>query len=446
MLQETLLRLDGLETRQPIIICNQEHRFLLAEQLREAGQQAEIILEPVGRNTAPAIALAALRALQLSPEQPPVLLVQAADHVIRDIAAFHQAIEQLLPQVQQGAFGILGIVPTEAATGYGYIRTVGQVGCGLSKVVGFVEKPDADTAAQYLADGGYLWNSGMFMLRADRYLAELQIHQPEMYQACQVAMQAACVERDFTHVDAELFSQCPEDSIDYALMEPLCARADSKVLMASLNAGWSDVGSWSALWDVSAKDGHGNVLMLGKTVSQSDVFLHESSNCMISAHSKVVTVLGLDNLVVVDTDDALLVADKSRVEEVRKVVNKLKAAGRKEHHSHREVYRPWGRYDSVDVGYRYQVKRITVKPGAKLSLQMHHHRAEHWVVVSGTAKVTVGEQTFLVTENQSTYIPIGQVHCLENPGSIPLEIIEVQSGAYLGEDDIVRLKDDYGRC
>lgn len=446
LLQETLARLKGLEAETPIIICNEEHRFILAEQLRQLDQKANILLEPMGRNTAPAIALAAFQAIKNSPEQPPVLLVLAADHVIQDAVAFQESINTLLPQVQQGCFGTLGIVPTEPATGYGYIRMGESLNNELHAVQEFVEKPDHNTAKHYVESGNYLWNSGIFMLRADRYLEELHKYQPEIYAACQAATQNAVSDQDFIRVCADAFAACPDDSIDYAIMEQLCSQANDQVVVAPLDVGWSDVGSWSALWDISAKDSQGNAVMVGKKLETADVLLHDSQNCLVSAHSKLVTVLGAENLVIVDTDDALLIADKSRVQDVKTIVKAVKESGRSEHHNHREVYRPWGRYDSIDKGYRYQVKRIMVKPGAKLSLQMHHHRAEHWVVVSGTAKVTNGKKTFLVTENQSTYIPIGQVHCLENPGAIPLEMIEVQSGAYLGEDDIVRLQDEYGRC
>lgn len=446
LLQETLARLEGLEVVRPIVICNEEHRFLVAEQLRQQALMADILLEPVGRNTAPAIALAALHAMQnANSEQPPVLLVLAADHVIQDVAAFQQAVRTLMPQVQAGGFGTLGIVPTAPATGYGYIRMAHQVRSGIRQVQEFVEKPSQSTAQQYLDSGNYLWNSGIFLLRADCYLEKLKQYQPEMLQACEKAMAATKTDQDFVRIDAQAFAACPDNSIDYALMEPLCSQVHNPVVVTPLDGGWSDVGSWSALWEISSKDNNGNAVTVGEKLSRHDVILQNSENCLISAHSKLVTVLGAENLVIVDTDDALLVADKSRVQDIKNIVASLKKNGRIEHKDHRLVYRPWGKYDSIDHGHRYQVKRITVNPGAKLSLQMHHHRAEHWVVVSGTAKVTNGEKTFLVTENQSTFIPVGQVHCLENPGVIPLEIIEVQSGTYLGEDDIVRLKDQYGR-
>jgi mannose-1-phosphate guanylyltransferase len=448
MLQQTVSRLDGLNTTDPIIITNENHRFLVAEQLRQMGQSASILLEPVGRNTAPAIALAAFQALggsNSSHSEAPVLLVLAADHVIQDTAAFQAAVKKLEPAVRDGKFGTLGIVPTEPATGYGYIKS-GSETSGLFSVEQFVEKPDADTAQSYLDAECYYWNSGMFMIRADRYLEELKRHQPEMYAACEAAMANTEQDYDFVRIDKEAFIACPDDSIDYALMEPLTAdSANSQVVVAPLDAGWSDVGSWSALWDIADKCEDGNsVLHAGK--GQGETILKDTRNSLISTSDRLVSTLGVDDLVIVDTKDALLVAHRDKVQDVKKIVAQIKEQGGGQHEFHREVYRPWGRYDSIDNGERYQVKRITVKPGAKLSVQMHHHRAEHWIVVSGTASVTNGEKTFLVTENESTYIPIGQVHCLENPGKVDLEMIEVQSGSYLGEDDIVRFKDVYGRA
>jgi mannose-1-phosphate guanylyltransferase len=466
MLQQTVARLNGLSDVAPIVISNEEHRFLVAEQLRQMNTQGRIMLEPVGRNTAPAIALAAFQALRDSgagdvdsrlrgndeKNEAPVLLVLAADHVIKDTAAFQKAAAALLPEVQTGKFGTLGIVPTEAATGYGYIKA-GNESAGLYAVEQFVEKPDAATAQAYFDEGAalsgsykWLWNSGMFMVRADRYLEELKRFSPEMYAACEAAMANTESDFDFVRVDAEAFKACPDDSIDYAVMEPLCAlEGEPQVVVAPLDAGWSDVGSWSALWEIAEKCEHGNaVLHAGK--GSGDTILNDSRNSLVSTSDRLVTTLGVDDLVIVDTKDALLVAHKDKVQDVKKIVAEIKARGGQQHHQHREVYRPWGIYDSIDNGERYQVKRITVKPGAKLSVQMHHHRAEHWVVVSGTAKVTNGDDTFLVTENESTYIPIGQIHALENPGKVELEMIEVQSGSYLGEDDIVRFEDKYGRA
>lgn len=453
MLQETAARLNGMVTADPVVICNEEHRFLVAEQMRQQGHKASILLEPAGRNTAPAIALAAIQIMRAAEgaDEAPVMLILAADHLIHNTKAFQQAVLQLLPEVQAGKFGTLGIVPTEAATGYGYIR----VGCtennALFTIEQFVEKPDQDTAQQYFTEktsegaNKWLWNSGMFMIRADRYLAALKNYRPDIYSACDKAMGNTVKDYDFIRVDETAFKACSDESIDYAIMEPLSKEAGTQILVTPLDAGWNDVGSWSALWEVANKDANGNVVMAGGNLEIDDVIMQQSTNSFVSANSRMVTTLGVDNLVIVDTPDALLVASKYKVQDVKNIVAEIKAKGRNEHHQHREVYRPWGKYDSVDNGERYQVKRITVKPGAKLSVQMHHHRAEHWIVVSGTAKVTNGDKTFLVTENQSTYIPIGQVHCLENPGVIELEMIEVQSGSYLGEDDIVRLKDQYGR-
>ncbi len=453
MLQQTVARLDGLSSAKPIIITNEEHRFLVAEQLRQMGRDASILLEPVGRNTAPAIALAAFQALKavgadagenIAASESPVLLILAADHVIKDTKAFQAAAQSLLPAVQQGKFGTLGIVPTEPATGYGYIRAGSSDG-SLYAVEQFVEKPDADTAQRYLDSGNYYWNSGMFMIRADRYLDELKRFNPDIYLACETAMQNTSEDLDFVRVGKEAFMACPDDSIDYAVMEPLSTQAgEPQVVVAPLDAGWSDVGSWSALWDIADKSPEGNaVLHTGDRTGQA--IMEDVSNCLVSTSDRLIAMLGVEDLVVVDTKDAILVAHRDKVQDVKKIVADVKEQGTGLHQFHREVYRPWGRYDSIDNGGRYQVKRITVKPGAKLSVQMHHHRAEHWIVVSGTAKVTNGEETFLVTENESTYIPIGQIHCLENPGMVELEMIEVQSGSYLGEDDIVRFEDKYGR-
>ena len=449
MLQQTAARLDGLSDIDPIVICNEEHRFLVAEQMNDSGRSASIILEPVGRNTAPAIALAAMQVVSQidDDKETPVLLILAADHVIRDVEAFQNAAAQLLPEVKRGKFGTLGIVPSEPATGYGYICAGGGDEHGNQPVEQFVEKPDLETAEQYLAAGNFYWNSGMFMVRADRYLEELNKYRPDIFFACEKAMAETAEDMNFVRVNKEAFEACADESIDYAIMEPLSLAdlAEPQVVVAPLDAGWSDVGSWSALWEIADKCTNGNAtLCTGQGCG--DVILDQTANSFVVTNDRMVSVLGLDGVVVVDTADAVLVAHKNRVQDVKNIVNQLKADGRTEHINHREVYRPWGKYDSVDNGARYQVKRITVKPGAKLSVQMHHHRAEHWIVVSGTAKVTNGDETYLVTENESTYIPIGQVHALENPGVIELEMIEVQSGSYLGEDDIVRFKDLYGRA
>ncbi len=432
MLQATIQRLAGLGAELPRLICNEQHRFLAAEQLRLLGlEKAGILLEPVGRNTAPAIALAALQAC--SEAEDPILLVLAADHLIQDVEAFQTCIQTAVPLAQDGKLVTFGIVPTHAETGYGYIEQGIDVGIGGFKVSRFVEKPDLVTAQEYLANGSYFWNSGMFMFRASRYLEELETFRPDILAACRAALAGGSQDMHFTRVDEAAFAACPDDSVDYAVMEKT---ADA--VMVPLDAGWSDIGSWTALWDVSDKDQQGNVF-------KGDVLNQQSRNTYVHADSRLVATVGLDDLVIVETKDAVLVAHKDHVQDVKKIVEQLKNGSRTEHINHREVYRPWGVYDSVDNGHRYQVKRITVKPGAKLSVQMHHHRAEHWIVVSGTARVTNGEKTYLVCENESTYIPIGQIHALENPGVIPLELIEVQSGSYLGEDDIVRFEDKYGR-
>ncbi len=432
LLQQTLSRLNGLDTAPPSILCNENHRFMVAEQLRQLSfHDAEILLEPVGRNTAPAIALAALSATRNGHD--PVLLVLASDHFISDQPAFQQAVLKAEKLAERNNLVTFGIVPTQPEAGYGYIQRGDALRQEGYDVARFVEKPDAVTAQAYLDSGDYYWNSGMFMFKASVYLAALAEFQPDILDACKTALEKGQQDMDFVRVDAAAFAQCPEKSIDYAVMEKTSAAA-----VVPLDAGWSDIGSWSALWEIGDKDADGNVC-------KGDVLAQDTRNSLIYAEHKLVATVGVENLVVVETKDAVLVAHKEKVQDVKKVVEALKNDGRHEHMNHREVYRPWGVYDSIDNGERYQVKCITVKPGAKLSVQMHHHRAEHWIVVSGTAKVTIGDQEFLVTENQSTYIPVGEVHCLENPGVIPLELIEVQSGSYLGEDDIVRLKDQYGR-
>jgi mannose-1-phosphate guanylyltransferase/mannose-6-phosphate isomerase len=434
MLQQTVARLTGMEHHAPLLICNEEHRFIAAEQIRLGGfSHSGIILEPVGRNTAPAIALAALQALKNAEQgEDPILLVLAADHLIEDTPAFQTSVSKAIPFAKDGKLVTFGIVPTAPETGYGYIKA-GQPQGDAFTVAQFVEKPDLNTAQGYLASGDYYWNSGMFLFKASRYLEELKKYSPEILLACEESMQESTPDLDFARVNMAAFQRCPDDSIDYAVME----KTDSSMVIP-MDAGWSDVGSWSALWEVSEKDENNNVI-------KGDVISVNSANNYLHSNNKLIAVVGIDNLVVVETKDAILVAHKEQVQDVKTIVNHLKAVGRTEHKIHREVYRPWGKYDSLDVGNRDQVKRITVKPGAKLSIQMHHHRAEHWIVVSGTAKVTNGDKTILLTENESTYIPIGQVHALENPGVLPLELIEVQSGSYLGEDDIVRFEDRYGR-
>jgi len=428
LLQRTVERISALPTLAPITICNEEHRFLVAEQLQEMRALGKIILEPVGRNTAPAIALAALT----EDSDDPLLLVLAADHVIADIDSFTESVKKAMPLAEQGKLVTFGIVPSEPHTGYGYIKAGAELGDGFI-VDGFKEKPDQVTAETYLEQGGYYWNSGMFLFKASRYLEELKAYRSDIFNACSKAVSNVSPDLDFIRVDAEAFAACPDDSIDYAVMENT---ADAVVV--PMDAGWNDIGSWSSLWDVSEKDESGNA-------KSGDVILHEVKNSYIRADDKLIAAVGVNDLVVVSTKDALLIAHKDRVQDAKLVANKLRDDGRTEWELHREVYRPWGKYDSIDNGDRYQVKRITVKPGAKLSVQMHHHRAEHWVVVSGSAKVTNGDETFLLSENESTYIPVGVIHALENPGRVPLEIIEIQSGSYLGEDDIVRLSDLYGR-
>ena len=435
MLQDTVARLEGTQAEQPIVICNDSHRFLVAEQLRQQNiEHGGILLEPMGRNTAPAIALAALHA-SLNGEDP-TLLVLAADHLINDNEAFHKAIAQAEVLAEQGKLVTFGIVPDSAHVGYGYIRSgakVAQAEVGFD-VAEFVEKPDLATAQQYVDSGNYFWNSGMFLFKASRYLEELEKYAPDMLDICKRAIATEAPDLEFVRVDADIFATCPDDSIDYAVMEKTDAAA-----VVPLDAGWSDVGSWSSLWETAKeKDENQNVII-------GDAILDDVHNSYINAEQRLISVVGLDDVVVVETKDAVLVAHKDKVQNIKNVVNKLKAEKRPEFEFHREVFRPWGSYDSIDNGERFQVKRITVKPGEKLSVQMHHHRAEHWIVVAGTAKVTNGEETLLLCENQSTYIPVGVIHALENPGKIPLELIEVQSGTYLGEDDIVRFSDRYGR-
>lgn len=431
MIQETVQRLNGLDALPPSIICNEEHRFLVAEQMRQINiDNSDILLEPVGRNTAPAIALAALHAAANG--EDPTLLVLAADHLIQDSATFQAQIKQAQVLAEQGKLVTFGIVPTQPHTGYGYIKAGAAMGNGF-EVSQFVEKPDMDTATQYVNSGEYFWNSGMFMFKASVFLKALETHAPEMFAVCTKAIAQTEKDLDFIRVSEEIFATCPSDSIDYAVMEKT-----SDAAMVTLDAGWSDVGSWSSLWETGNKDDNGNVTI-------GDTLLESTNNSYVNAEDCLVSVIGLDDVVVVQTKDAVMVANKKNSEQIKTVVNHLKKHKRPEFEFHREVFRPWGSYDSIDEGGRFKVKRITVKPGEKLSVQMHHHRAEHWVVVSGTANVTVNDDTTMLTENESIYIPIGAVHALENPGKIPLELIEVQSGAYLGEDDIVRFSDRYGR-
>ena len=432
LLQETLKRLDGLNCLPPVIVSNNEHRFIVAEQLRQFGvDDFQIILEPVGRNTAPAVALAALKSLELHGDHH--MLVLAADHAIQDIEAFHAAVLAAEQESVDNKLVTFGIVPTKPETGYGYIKKGEQVKNSVFKVNSFVEKPDLETAKNYLEQKCYLWNSGMFMFKASVYLDELKKFRPDILAACKESLSSASTDLDFIRLNSDVFAECPDESIDYAVMEKT-----QDCVVIPLDADWSDIGSWTSLWEISEKDEHENV-------SHGDVINYNSRNNYIYSEGSLISTVGVNNLIIVQTKDALLVAQQDNVQDIKKIVEILKKQKRSEHISHREVYRPWGRYDSVERGDRYQVKRITVKPGECLSTQMHHHRAEHWVVVAGTAKVTCGERTFFVTENESTFIPIGTVHTLENPGKIPLEVIEIQSGVYLGDDDIVRLSDKYGR-
>jgi mannose-1-phosphate guanylyltransferase/mannose-6-phosphate isomerase len=440
MLQETAARVSGLpDLAAPIVVCNESHRFMVAEQMRECGTTPQaIILEPVGRNTAPAVAVAALVALDRARKSKggndadPILLVLPADHVIRDVGAFQSAVVSGSTAAAEGKLVTFGVVPDRAETGYGYIRRASGDG-PTYPVQQFVEKPDAAKAKAYVESGEYYWNSGMFMFRARVYLAELKRHAPAMLSACEDAVAAATRDLDFTRLPAAEFGACPSDSIDYAVME----KTDSATVVP-LDAGWSDVGSWSALQDALPRDEQGNVVT-------GDVLVEDSSGCYLHSTSRLIGAVGLKDHVVVETRDAVLVAPRDRVQDVKALVTHLKARGRGESALHREVFRPWGSYDSIDHGDRFQVKRLVVKPGATMSLQLHHHRAEHWIVVSGTAQITRGEETFLLGENESTYIPVGTKHRIANPGKVVLHIIEVQSGSYLGEDDIVRFEDIYGR-
>jgi len=455
LLQETLLRVYGGNlgdgnVNKPSIVCNNEHRFLVAEQLRQIDlHDSQIILEPVGRNTAPALTLAALYCTD-----DPVLLVMPADHVIANQAALASAIQTGYQLAEQNALVTFGIVPHQPETGYGYIRRgealknsaiAGSIDPSYA-LAQFVEKPDLHTATEYVSSGNYLWNSGMFMMKASTWLRELKKYRPDIFQACEEACQGGKKDLDFYRVDEAAFNQCPSDSIDYAVMEKSANESvdlstnDNTAfgVVVPLDAGWSDVGAWSALWDVGAKDDDGNVV-------KGDVKTYHAKNSFVHAEHRFVAGVGIEDLIVVETADAVLVADKHQAQDVKQIVEWLKEQRRDERLVHRQVFRPWGSYEGVVAGERFQVKRIVVNPGASLSLQMHHHRAEHWIVVKGTAKVTRGSDITLLSENESTYIPLGTKHRLENPGTLPLEIIEVQSGSYLGEDDIVRFEDNYGR-
>jgi mannose-1-phosphate guanylyltransferase/mannose-6-phosphate isomerase len=432
MLQDTAIRLAGIQgAAAPIVVCNEAHRFTVAEQLRALRiQAAGILLEPAGRNTAPAVALAALKALDISSDA--TLLVGPADHVMRDVRGFQLAAATAAALAAEGKLVTFGIVAHAPETGYGYIRRDKGPGPAFA-VAQFIEKPPIEQAREFVASGDYYWNSGMFVFKADRYLAELETFAPDILKAATAAYKAAETDLDFVRIDKAQFDKCRSESIDYAVMEKT---KDAMVL--PLDVGWSDVGSWSSLFDALPADENGNVL-------QGDVMVHDTRDCYVHSTSRLVATVGMDDHIIVETKDAVLVAPKNRVQDVKHLVGMLKKSGRPESAWHREVFRPWGSYDSIDNGERFQVKRLSVKPGGVLSLQMHHHRAEHWIVVQGTARISCNERTFLLSENESTYIPIGATHRIENPGKVPLHIVEVQSGSYLGEDDIVRFEDNYGR-
>jgi mannose-1-phosphate guanylyltransferase len=427
MLQATMKRLKGLDISSSVTICNEEHRFFVAEQLREINMLGSIILEPVGRNTAPAIALAALTS-----DDDPLLLVLAADHVIQDELAFTKAVSEALPLAEAGKLVTFGIIPSEPHTGYGYIKKGSETGAGFV-VNEFVEKPSSKLAKEYLLSGDYLWNSGMFLFRASRYLDELKKFRPDIFEACKAATVGITTDLDFCRINKADFISCPADSVDYAVMEKT---ADAVVF--PMDAGWSDIGSWSSLWDISEKDINGNV-------SLGDVITHRTKNSFVRTDGQLVTTIGVNDLVIIATKDAVMVAHKDSVQDTKVIVEQLKHENRNEWELNREVYRPWGKYDSIDSDDGYQVKRLTVNPGAKLSVQMHYHRSEHWVVVAGRARVHYGDKSHDLSVNESTYHGKEVVHALENPGDTPLELIEVQVGSYLGEDDIVRFKDNYGR-
>ncbi len=433
LLQNTVKRLEGLANQSaPLMVCNENHRFLVAEQLRNIGvSAANIILEPIGRNTAPAVAVAALTAL--SRDSDALLLVLPADHLIANAALFREAVTTGVPLASANNLVTFGIVPNRPETGYGYINATDVIEENALSVKRFVEKPDIDTAQQYINSGEYYWNSGMFLFKASQYIKELETYAPDIVNSCRQAIDNATKDKDFLRLDADAFKASPSDSIDYAVMEKT-----HSAIMIPLDAGWNDIGAWSSLWEVSEQDSEGNVTL-------GDVLTENVHDSYLRAEHRLLAAIGVENLTIIETADAVLVAHKDHVQEVKKIVSRLKADERCEAELHRKVYRPWGSYEGIDAETRFQVKRITVNPGASLSLQKHYHRSEHWIVVKGTAQVTKGDETFILTENQSTYIPLGIKHRLENPGKLPLEIIEVQSGSYLGEDDIVRYEDAYGR-
>jgi mannose-1-phosphate guanylyltransferase / mannose-6-phosphate isomerase len=449
LLQATVRRVLGVPDATlaaPMVVCNEEYRFVIAEQLRLLGQSGTVVLEPCGRNTAPALTIAALEAIKNAAD--PVLLVMPADHVITDVTAFQKVVSQGAALAAKGAVVTFGITPDAPETGYGYIQAgaayAAADGVGAHVIARFVEKPNLATAQAYLDEGSYSWNSGLFMMRASVWLSAMGVCRADILAACQAAWDQGKTDGEFVRVGKEAFAQCPSDSIDYAVMERLAAADHPNAatlppgVVLPLSAGWSDVGAWDALWQVLPKDANGNV-------TQGDVLLQDCENTLALSEGRLIACVGVSDLVVVETADAILVSHKDKTQDVKKIVDALKRQGRPEGSMHRKVFRPWGSYDGVDAGERFQVKRIVVKPGGILSLQMHHHRAEHWIVVSGTARITRGEEVFLLSENQSTFIPLGTTHRLANPGRVALEMIEVQSGSYLGEDDIVRFEDVYGR-
>ena len=430
------LAADDIQVAKPLIVTGEEHRFLASEQLREVGiELGAALLEPVGRNTAPALTLAALAAR--SDGEDPVLVVTPADQTVANTSVFTQAMQQAIREASGGSIVILGITPHRPETGYGYIQVQGKSCAGAMAVKRFVEKPDAAIAQQYLNEGGYYWNAGIFVLRASAWLQALPVFRPDIANAVVEAWNGRAQDNAFVRPGKNEFNAIPSESIDYAVMER-CPGSDFPIKMVPLDAGWSDLGAWDAVWNVLPKDGQGNAHL-------GDVLTTDSRNTLVYASSRLVSLVGVEDLIVIETPDAVLVADKNCSQDVKQIVTQLQTSKREEHTLHRKVHRPWGWYDSIDEGGRFKVKRIQVKPGASLSLQKHHHRAEHWIVVKGTAEITNGDKVFVLTENQSTYIPLGEVHRLANPGSIDLEIIEVQSGSYLGEDDIVRFEDTYGR-
>ena len=439
MLQATIMRLEDLHCTSPLVICNEQHRFVVAEQLRNINKLTHnILLEPVGRNTAPAVALAALSSLRNNSDNDPLLLVLAADHTIKNEAKFREAVNAAIPLAAAGKFVTFGIVPTHPETGYGYIRSGKALATDDSinnpfafEVDEFVEKPDKEKAIEYVDSNNYYWNSGMFLFKASRYIEELGKYRPDILSSCQAAIDKSKADLDFVRVHVESFTSCPAESIDYAVMEQI-----DDAVVVPIDAGWSDVGSWLSLWDISQKDNDGNVY-------QGDVISYNSQDNLVFAESALVATIGIKDMVIVQTKDALLIAPKQNVQDVKKIVENIKSKGRKEHRTHQAVYTPWGKYEAIEQGERYKVKKITVKPGEGLSLRMHHHRSEHWIVVSGTALVTLGEEKRLMVSNESIYIPQGAVYSLENPGVIPLHLIEVSSGDYLEEDDIVRFKERY---